>query len=49
MLAAPATATAALFGKNPVGNPYTAGLDPELAKVLQETAWETTRRYYGWG
>jgi hypothetical protein len=40
---------AALFGKNPVGNPYTAGLDPELAKFLQETAWETTRRYYGWG
>ena len=39
---------AALFGKNPVGNPYTAGLDPELAKFMQETAWETVRQYYGW-
>jgi len=39
---------AALFGKTPVGNPYIAGLDPELAKYLQQTAWDTVRQYYGW-
>jgi hypothetical protein len=39
---------AALFGKTPVGNPYLAGLDPELAKYLQQTAWDTVRQYYGW-
>ena len=39
----------ALFGTSPVGNPHTAGLDPELAKFLQEAAWETVREYYGWG
>ena len=39
---------AALFGKTPVGNPYIAGLDPELAKFLQQAAWDTVRQYYGW-
>jgi hypothetical protein len=39
---------AALFGKTPVGNPYVAGLEPELAKFLQQTAWDTVRQYYGW-
>jgi hypothetical protein len=39
---------AALFGKTPVGNAYNAGLDPELAKFLQQAAWDTVRRYYGW-
>ena len=44
---AAATFYAALFGKNPVGNPYTADLDPETAKFLQGIAWETVNAYYG--
>lgn len=38
---------AALYGKSPVGNSYTADLDPETAKYLQGIAWETVRSYYG--
>ena len=44
---AAATFYAALWGKTPVGHPYTAGLEPELAKFLQGVAWETVRAYYG--
>jgi hypothetical protein len=29
---------AALTGRSPVGNPYTAGLDPSRARFLQQTA-----------
>lgn len=29
---------AALTGRSPVGNPYTAGLDPSQARFLQQTA-----------
>jgi hypothetical protein len=36
----------ALYGKSPVGNPYTADLDPELARYLQGIAWDTVRAYY---
>lgn len=41
------TLYAALWGKTPVGNPHTAGLDAETAKFLQGVAWETVRAYYG--
>ncbi len=41
------TAYAALYGKSPVGNTYTAGIDAELANFLQTTAWETVQEYYG--
>jgi hypothetical protein len=44
---ATATIYAALFGRSPEGNKYSAGLDPELASFLQSVAWETVREYYG--
>ena len=37
---------AALTGRSPVGNPYTAGIDPPTAKFLQTVAWETVQEYY---
>jgi hypothetical protein len=40
------TIYAALFGKSPVELPYTADLDPVLARFLREIAWATTRGYY---
>ncbi|HEX8167465.1 MAG TPA: hypothetical protein VF601_16995 [Beijerinckiaceae bacterium] len=40
-----ATTYAALFNKSPVGAAYTAGLEPSVARVLQEAAWETVREY----
>lgn len=44
---AAATFYAALYGKSPVGSPYTADLDPETAKFLQGVAWDTVKEYYG--
>lgn len=44
---AAATVYAALARKSPVGNAYTAGLDPALAQYLQTIAWETVKEYYG--
>jgi hypothetical protein len=41
------TTYAALRKTSPVGNTYTAGLDPELAAFLQAVAWETVQEYYG--
>jgi hypothetical protein len=41
------TAYATLYGKSPVGNPYTAGIDASTAAFLQATAWETVREYFG--
>lgn len=38
---------AALYGKSPVGNIYTAGLPRELVEFLQKTAWDTTQAFYG--
>jgi hypothetical protein len=38
---------AALYGKSPVGNAYTADLDADTAKFLQGVAWDTVRAYYG--
>ncbi len=42
-----ATAYAAIYGKSPVGNRYTAGLDAETAQFLQAVAWETVQEYFG--
>jgi len=41
------TTYAALQRKSPVGNKYTAGLDPELAAFLQGVAADTVREYFG--
>ena len=41
------TSYAALTGRSPVGNPYTGGLAPDVARFLQQTAWETVADYYG--
>lgn len=41
------TIYAALWNKSPSGLSYTAGINAETAKFLQETAWETVRDYYG--
>ncbi len=40
------TAYAALYRKSPVGLGYTAGLDAELATLLQTAAWETAQDYF---
>ena len=40
------TVFAALTKKSPVGSTYNAGLDQDLAKFLQATAWETAQAYY---
>ena len=44
---AAATVLGAITGKSPVGNSYTAGLDVDLARFLQQTAWDTLQSYYG--
>lgn len=36
---------ATLFRKSPVGLAYTGGLDPAVARHLQEVAWETVQAY----
>ena len=41
------TVMASIYGVSPVGNSYTAGLPPAVAKHLQETAWQTVRAYHG--
>jgi hypothetical protein len=41
------TVYAALLGKSPVGNAYTAGLPADVAAHLQQVAWETVREYEG--
>ena len=41
------TTYAAIQKKSPVGNKYTAGLDPEVAAFLQTVAADTVREYYG--
>jgi hypothetical protein len=37
---------ASLFKKSPVGNGYTAGLDPSVAKHLQTVAWDTVKDFF---
>jgi hypothetical protein len=39
------TVLASLYGVNPEGNTYTAGLDPATAKFLQTVAWQTVQDY----
>ncbi len=41
------TAFAALYRQSPVGLAYTAGLPPDLVKLLQTSAWETAQEYFG--
>ena len=41
------TTYASIYGKSPVGNAYTAGINPALVRFLQETAQETVREYFG--
>jgi cytochrome c553 len=40
------TVYASLFRKSPVGLSYTAGLQPEIATLLQTAAWETVQEYF---
>jgi hypothetical protein len=44
---AASTVFAALYDKSPVGNSYTAGIEPSTANFLQTVAWETVQKYYG--
>jgi len=39
------TVLASVYGRNPMGNSYTAGLAPETAAYLQQIAWETVRAF----
>jgi hypothetical protein len=41
------TVYAALLGKSPMGNAYSAGLPADVAAHLQQVAWETVREYEG--
>jgi hypothetical protein len=38
---------ATLYRKSPVGLSYTAGLSPDLAALLQASAWEAVQAYFG--
>jgi hypothetical protein len=40
-----ATIVASVYGVSPVGATFTAGLDPAVARHLQETAQETVQAY----
>jgi hypothetical protein len=40
------TVYAATTKNSPVGNAYTAGIEPGLAAFLQATAWDTVQEYY---
>lgn len=44
---AAATLVASVWNVNPVGATFTAGLPADVARHLQEVAWETTRSYHG--
>lgn len=39
------TTYASVFKRSPVGLAYTAGLPPEIARHLQQTAWDTVQDY----
>jgi hypothetical protein len=41
------TVYASLFKRSPADSTYTASLEPELAKFLQNVAWETVQQYHG--
>ena len=40
------TILASVYGVSPVGNAYTAGLEPDTARHLQQVAWETVQSYH---
>ena len=44
---AAATAYAALYHRSPEENSFTAGLEPEQARVLRAAAWRTVQAYFG--
>ena len=44
---AASTSYAALYGRSPEGNSFTAGLDPDVARYLRAAAWRTVQAYYG--
>ncbi len=46
---AAATVYAAVTGRSPEANSYTAGLDAETARYLRTAAWKTTREYFAAG
>jgi Domain of unknown function (DUF4886) len=37
----------ALYNRSPEGNSYVAGLNAEIARKLQKTAWDTVKAFYG--
>lgn len=41
---------ASLYGKSPVGNSYDyfGAVDKKTAEYLQQVAWDTVRKFYGW-
>ena len=41
------TTYASIYGKSPVGNTYTAGIDAQTANFLQAVAWESVQEYFG--
>ena len=41
------TTYASIYGKSPIGNTYTAGIDAQTANFLQTVAWETVQEYFG--
>lgn len=44
---AAATMVASIWNVTPVGSKFTAGLPADVARHLQEVAWETARKYHG--
>lgn len=44
---AAATMVASVWNVNPIGSKFTSGLPADVARHLQEVAWETARRYHG--
>ncbi|MEY4864353.1 MAG: hypothetical protein RLZ51_2448 [Pseudomonadota bacterium] len=42
-----ATMVASIWNVNPVGSKFTSGLPADVARHLQEVAWETARTYHG--
>ena len=39
---------AALFRKTPEGSEFFGSLDPDIAQILQQTAWSTVSKFYSW-
>jgi hypothetical protein len=37
---------AAFYNRSPVGNSYTAGVEPSTASFLQTVAWKTVQKYH---